>query len=259
MRDASVTEEKEQMFLALPPEYHAALIRESMPELSEVEVERMVADIEAARRNHPLVLNETIDKTRMQMSVFRTGANLEMALYICQLTGSFPFTNLSMRWRELLSIQQDLSESARLWTPLTNAFQKLRFNFLDKVDPRFALEMRQDGRLQSFRAFLRKLWKQNQGTAIASSDNITEIARDYCDELDSEYQKAKADWASIDRDLLRWLGTTVAGAIATGGFSLALSAGFGIGAVTALVESHRKRGEFRKKLPMSVFIDLERK
>ena len=48
-------------------------------------------------------------------------------------------------------------------------------------------------------------------------------------------------------------------AIVTGGLNLAIPAlGFCVPAIFKLVESHCKRGEFRQKVPMSVFIDLSR-
>ena len=90
--------------------------------------------------------------------VSRTGANLEMTLYIAQLTGAFPYTNIRRRWQELLSVKEDLPETSRVWSPLTQAFQDLEFKFLNQVDSQFACSMRSDGRLESFRAFLRRLW-----------------------------------------------------------------------------------------------------
>jgi hypothetical protein len=80
---------------------------------------------------------------------------------------------------------------------------------------------------------------------------------EFRDELKDEYQKARAEWDGIDRDLVKWGGASVAGAVATGGFSLTLPAlGFSIAAVTQLILAHLKRREFRMKVPMSVFVDL---
>ena len=45
----------------------------------------------------------------------------------------------------------------------------------------------------------------------------------------------------------------------SGGLNLAIPAiGFCVPAIFKLVESQRKRGEFRRKAPMSIFIDLYR-
>jgi hypothetical protein len=77
--------------------------------------------------------------------------------------------------------------------------------------------------------------------------------------LTDEYRKAEAEWDGIDRDLLKWFGPTMAGTIATGSLGLSLpAAGFSIAAVTELIVARRKRGEFRKRIPMSVFVDLSK-
>ena len=92
------------------------------------------------------------------MTAGRMGANLEMGMYICQATGAFPYTNVKFRWKEILGARQDLDATAQVWSPLTNAFQQLRFKFLDHVDSKFACSLRQDGRLEGFRSYMRKLW-----------------------------------------------------------------------------------------------------
>jgi len=68
----------------------------------------------------------------------------------------------------------------------------------------------------------------------------------------------------IDTDLVKWGGVSItgaglsaAGAIVSGHFSFVppILAAAGLG-MFKLVEAHRRRKEFRGKLPMSVFIDL---
>lgn len=79
---------------------------------------------------------------------------------------------------------------------------------------------------------------------------------------------AKKAWSEIDIELLKWVGGggIVAGvgvavsAMTTGGLSLALPAGgFVLNSVTQLIQASMKRSNFRKSVPMSAFIDLERK
>jgi hypothetical protein len=73
-------------------------------------------------------------------------------MYICHATGAFPYMNVKFRWKEILGARQDLDATARVWSPLTNAFQKLDFKFLDHVDSKFACSIRQDGRLEGLRS-----------------------------------------------------------------------------------------------------------
>jgi hypothetical protein len=63
---------------------------------------------------------------------------------------------------------------------------------------------------------------------------------------------------------LKWGIPAIAGAVAgataidTGQMSLGIpSAGFVIKGISELIQSARKRREFRQKVPMSIFIDLE--
>jgi hypothetical protein len=210
------------------------------------------------------LVDDTLDKMPGQMTATKIGTNLEMGLLICQNIGAFPYTNLRFRWKEILSVGKELDPKSQVWSPLTNAFQKLDFKFLNKVDSSFAVEMRNEGRLEGFRAYLRKVWTTVGGDIdLAKAETL---ALDFKDELASEYDKAKADWESIDRELMKWAVPAIAGivgsfgGIATGQLGIALpSAGFAINGVNELIQAHMKRKEFRKKTPMSVLIDLDEK
>jgi hypothetical protein len=93
-------------------------------------------------------LEEEADKVGGQLLVGRSGVNTEMSLYISEITGAFPYTSLQMKWRDLLSMGKELSETAKVWSPLTKAFQDVEFKFLNNVDSRFACGLRTDGRLE---------------------------------------------------------------------------------------------------------------
>jgi hypothetical protein len=215
-------------------------------------------------RKTPLLPNDTLDKMPGQMTAMRMGANLEMGLFLCQTIGAFPYTNVKFRWREILSAGSELGPSGQVWSPLTNAFSHLNFKFLENVDSRFAVTLRQEGRLEGFRAYMRKLWGSVGGELDLSKAEM--LARDFRDELAGEYAKAQAEWSAIDRDLMKWAVPAIGGAIAaagglaTGLYSLAIpGAGFATKGVNELIQAHMKRKEFRQKTPLSVFIDLDKK
>ena len=164
---------------------------------------------------------------------------------------------MKFRWQEILSAKKELDATAQTWTPLTNAFQHLKFKFLENVDSRFACSIRQEGRLEGLRSYLRKLWNAVGGEPDPTRSEA--LARDFGDELAGAYQQAQSEWASIDRDLVKWASATAAGAMAAGIFSPSFAAGgFVVAAVGELIQAEMKRREFRKKIPMSVFIDLDR-
>jgi len=251
-------------FLATLPKDQIIKTIKSVPDFSEDQVENLANYILRIRRTDPLALNQSVEETGGQILVGRTGANLETAMYVAHLTGAFPYTNMRSRWKELLSVTDDLPEAARIWSPLTKAFQELDFKFLNNVDSKFAYSLRSDGRLESFRSFLRKLWNTVGGDIDPLK--IDSLARDFKDELIDEYRKAQAEWSEIDRELLMWAASSAAAAVGAagatqqiipGGMSVVFPLiGSGLFTVSKLLETRLKRREFRKKIPMSVFIDL---
>jgi hypothetical protein len=145
------------------------MTRQANPGISDEDVQKVLDDIERDRAEDPLLLNETIDQIPAQYMVTSLGANLEMGLYICQATGSFPYTNVKFRWREILAAKQELDVTAQTWSPLTNAFQQLTFKFLDQVDSGFACTLRKEGRLEGFRSYLRVVGHRGRGSGRCQS------------------------------------------------------------------------------------------
>lgn len=254
--DGSMMKQKAMRTLLLSPRgYLERTIREMDPELTDEKVRSIIEYVEEERRRDPLLLDETLDKMSGQMEVGHVGGNLEMGMYICQVTGAFPYTNLAFRWKEILNARQELSQTGQVWSPLTSAFQQLQFKFLNKIDSKFACNIRNDGRLEGFRSYLRRIWSAVGGEPDASKSES--LARDFRDELTQAYNESQAEWSAIDRDLLKWGVPTLGGAIAMGHMSLGLpAAGFAVAGISEIVQARMKRRAFRKRVPMSVFIDL---
>jgi hypothetical protein len=264
IESSSAHQKTRDLFYLAPSSYIADKVRETNPGITEEEMKKLLAYIEKRRAEDPLLPNDTLDKMPPQMTAMRMGANLEMGLFLCQTMGAFPYTNVKFRWREILKAGSALGPSGQVWSPLTNAFSQLNFKFLENVDSQFAVTMRQEGRLEGFRAYMRKLWGTVGGELDPSKAEM--LARDFRDELAGEYAKAQAEWAAIDRDLMKWAVPAIGGVIAAaGGLAAGLynvvipGAGFAAKGVNELIQAHMKRKEFRKKTPLSVFIDLDKK
>ncbi len=253
--------------LSLPADYIAEKHRELNPGASDEEVRRLVEFVERERNADPFLTGETMDKMPAQFMALRSGASLEMGMYICQAVGAFPYTNFRYRWEEILSARSQFDSDSETWTPLTKAFQNLDFKFLDRVTPEFAYAMRSEQRMGGFRSYLRKVWKAVEGSPEPAK--AEGLARDFSDELTQSYQDARKEWEQIDIDLLKWFGggsvaagvaAGVGSAFSTGGLALALPVGgFVLNGVTQLIQSTKQRANFRRTVPMSAFIDLERK
>lgn len=242
-----------------------------MPHLSEREVcetsEYMANEI----RQDPAAYEESVIEAGGQFQGVRCGFNLETAVYTCSQASAFPYTSLRWKWKEILSaVETGIPGDADPWSPLTKGFQDLDFRFLDKVDPSFLAELRQEHRLESFRRFLRKVWNDIGGeTDLAKQPSL---ARDLRDQLASEHEIARDEWKKIDRDLVLWASKALP---AAGAATIALGAA-GVVAVGALVinvpaialgltvlikgiHSKMEQASFRMRVPLSVFIDLERR
>jgi hypothetical protein len=223
--------------------------------------------IEYARqqlREDPLAWERPIgsDYDSGQISAMRSGTNLETALLISDVTGSFPYTNMGWRWRELIAARDELGETARAWSPLAKTFQSLEFKFLDNVDVGFANSIRDDGRLESFRSLLRTIGQQ--ASEISSVSALDSFVRDSKDALIGEHKKASAEWDKIQESFIKWVGTglTAAGTSFMSGHivpDVAALSGAMLNTLSQLALRHMRKANFRKSNPMSVFIDLSEK
>jgi hypothetical protein len=211
----SSREKAAELFYLSSPSFIAHQARESFPEITDKEIQNIVAYVEKRRAENPLMPNDTLDNMPGQMTAMRLGGNLEMGLYLCQTMGAFPYTNVRFRWREILSASDQLDSTAQVSSPLTNAFSNLDFKFLNNVDSKFAVEMRKEGRLEGFRSYMRKLWDTVDGEPDPAKSES--LARDFKDELAGEYAKAQGEWSEIDRDLMKWAAPGIAGAIQAAG------------------------------------------
>jgi len=195
-----------------------------------------------------------------QMIPMRSGVNLETALLICSITGAFPYTNMHFKWREIIEAREELSETARIWSPLTKAFQGLEIRFLNNVDPKFAQRIREDGRLESFRGLLRRIGKD--ATEITDLASLDSYVRDCNDALIGEHQKAQAEWGKIDESFLKWASGGAAASCFISGHLLPDVGSLSVATLSTLAQlglRYFKQAQFRKANPMSVFIDLARK
>jgi hypothetical protein len=264
IEEMATTDARIRELYLLPDDHIAQKLREITPGITDEKVADVVKFAALRRKHDPLLLDSTLDQLPGQMTSVKVGTNLETALLLCQTIGAFPYTNVKFRWKEILSVGKELDPNSQVWSPLTHAFQSLDFKFLNKLDSSFAVEVRNEGRLSGFRAFMRKLWDAVDGEPNLAKQE--KLALDFRDELGSEYDKAKADWDAIDRDLMKWAVPAIAGVVgsiagfATGHFNVAIpGAGFAVQGVNELIQAHLKRQVFRKKTPMSVLIDLSEK
>ena len=143
-----------RVLYALPDEQLLRQVKRAGMTLTPEEEQAVLAYARRELKDDPIALEQSLDREG-QLVPLRGGANLETALLICSMTDAFPYTNMHTVWRWLIEAHDQLSDTARLWSPFTKAFQALDFRFLNNVNPEFAQHIRDEGRLESFRAMLR--------------------------------------------------------------------------------------------------------
>lgn len=245
-----------RMWLATPTYAMKEKLKEHTPSMSDKEVDDMIKYIEKQKEQDPYFPTNPNENQTFGLHTHQTGGNLEMGLFISQLTGSYMYTDFNFRWKEIESVAKDGTDQ-NVWGPITQAFQKLDFKFLDKVDPKFANQVRQDGRLESMRNFLRKTYQSVSEKNDVKADTLRNIK----DELVEEYHKAESDWSKIDSDLAKWVtGEGGLGSVLTAGMDWKIPAlGFSMAAISHLLGSRFERKRFKQNVPLSVFIDLRNK
>jgi hypothetical protein len=244
-------------FLATPDHALAQRFIEAGAIEDGISVEDLLEYVRRMRVDEPDFL-DTIDALDSQQTYFfTTGGHFEVAKLTAKMTGAYLVTDMRSKW---LEIQKDRPESDRaaLWEPFAKAFQQLDLKFLDGVEMKHSLQLRQDGRLASMRAFLSDVWKAAVDDDPFSSNNVQELS----DRLEREVAVANEDWKQMDVDLLKLVG--IEAAAMAGGVPALMSSGHGAFAVAlgvalggvALGTSLMRRRSFHVTHPAAFFMTV---
>jgi len=76
----------------------AELLKQDFPTLTDADLTEILTLAEQQRKDDPLVVDQEPGPSGATVWAIRSGANLEMALYVSQITGAFPFTNIRSKW-----------------------------------------------------------------------------------------------------------------------------------------------------------------
>lgn len=247
----------------LPEESLKRQIREAMPHISDEEMKKVLELFEEMRIQDPLALLQPLPpgKEGGQLHVIQLSPNLELGLFLSQVTGSFIYTDNSHRWNELLGTS-DSSGIPRNegWKTVAELLSSLPFTFLNQIDPETALAFRQSGGLGEFRKVLRKIWTNIQSDL--EPEEIEVMAQKFSRELKEVYKKSEAEWRSIQKELQ----TPIEGLSGSSIFSVngkidcrISPSGFGVNTVYRLLLSHSGRTDYLRFLPMAAFIEFDPK
>jgi hypothetical protein len=190
---------------------------------------------------------------RAQMHIQRGGMDAISAAMICSQVNAFPFCEHRTPLRLINALFENPNPTFEEWGPIARAFNEVEIAFLNNVSSDFAIGLRSDGRLESFRTFLRALWKEIDEQPGSSARSVMA----FTDQLRTEYERAKVEWELILTDAVK-LGFAAGGVVAAGALTLNLPSFLsGGGIILGAYEHWKKSKSFKIRNPASVLVDLK--
>jgi SEC-C motif-containing protein len=249
----------QQLLLGAPDSY----IRQQFEELElgkdGYTVEEFLSYVQNERDRDPDFLEPLGPESTSQFHMFTTGASYPSAKMTANITGSYLFSDLSVKWREIELDREAQSAENRVWAPFAKALQDTPLKYLNSLRLEHALTLRKEGRLEGLRGFLRKVW------AGACTGDPFDRANSLLlsEELGQQVQAAETEWAKIDRDVLKMVSpAAVAGVLAAGpliatGHADFLAAAAIVAGGVPLAHSALQRRSFPDRFPAAFFMKVK--
>lgn len=147
--------------LNLPAESLKHQIKKAQPDLSEEELEKTLKYFQMEKLSDPLASLQPLipGKNNGQLQILRMGGNLETALYLAQATGSYVYTDVRFRWREVQSaaLKRPGVDDLDPWAPIVQALDSVPFSIYIDADPRFCCLIKEKGTLKEFISLYRRI------------------------------------------------------------------------------------------------------
>jgi hypothetical protein len=251
VKEFDKTEAMRLLVLSAPDGYLRMVFRKLNLGTDSFDEERFITYINELRRQDPYYLEPTqqeLDSRRRgELHIATTGASYDIAKLTAFYTGSYLVTDIPSRWKEI-EIDRSENRIGQLeWSPMAKAFH--------------AMKLRNEGRLESLRVFLKHLWQAACSGNPYGSENVQHLA----DELEVKVREAEEEWKQIDRDVLKWFGAEMTAATLMSGPSLIetgyaafLAAAVAVAGIATVGVSTLKRKGFPDKFPAAFFMDLKK-
>ena len=230
----------------LPVEQLKTMIRRTDPRMDQEQLDGMVAQMKANLRDDPLALLQSVEGGPQggQLQMLRT-INLEMGLFLAQLTGSALYTDQPVHWRQLHDHARAAPDSRpQRWPSLTTQFANLTFPV--ELDDSINAEIRASDSLRQMRRFLRSCWT----AALASdADPTGQVGNDLATELARAARRATLEWPA--HPTKHDLSVQLHGSIELS----APSGGFGMNSVHRLLATS-DRSNYLSSVPLAVRLSV---
>jgi hypothetical protein len=249
------------LLLSAPDSYIEELIKKLDLEKDGYTAKDFLKYVNKQRESDPNFLEPIGPGSDGQLHIMTTGANYEIAKLTSDMTRSYLVTDIYFKWCEIEIDRSQNNVESRIWSPFAKAFQEMPLKFLNNLQLEHALKLRTEGRLESLRSFLLKVWKHARTEEPFDEAN----ARLFAEELKEEVSLAKEEWDKIDQDLIKIVGAEIgAGLLAAGpliaaGHGLFVSGAAAAVGVTTLAASYKRRKHFSGRFPAAFFMNIDKK
>ena len=247
-----MSEQTLEMLRGMPPEQGMYVAREMVgiddPTLLQALQDLLTDPIANPPSSYAFALPEHGESTMMKQG---SGEIYESAALIAQGIGGNVL--IADRFAERC-FRRDRQRNGDPISEISLGLSRHPFSFLNAVSLDFALGIRKDGRLESLRKFLVRVWE-----SCANPDNPA--TDDFNIELTDQYQRYKSEWKDIDYKLAQRLGIatlTTGTAVVAGTFAVNTTLLAGLGGMLLTWAEARYGRRALKRNPLSIFLDLDR-
>lgn len=251
----------QQLLLGAPDEYLRIKFVELGLGKDGLQVEEFLESIHQERDRDPDFLEPLGPKSEAQLYIMSSGASYPSAKMTANITGSYLFTDIRVRWKEIELDRQEHSAENKTWAPFAKALQNSQLKYLNNLRLEHALTLREEGRLESLRGFLKRVWKDASAENPFDSANAIHLG----EELAEQIRKAELEWKKIDADLVKVVGkAAAAGLLAAGpliaaGHAYFLAAASAVAGAVPVIGSTIQRRSFPDRFPAAFFMKVENK
>jgi hypothetical protein len=182
----------------LPDEVLRGMVRRFSPDLDGPMLDGVVQYMKEQHAKDPfaLLLPMPSGEEGAQVMVSRT-FNVELALFLAQLTGSCIYTDSPGFWKQ---IHEHASTASELlipaeWAPVAEALRVAEFAL--EINPQFNFGMRRSGKLYYLRRALRQIW--NAVCARGDAPTPAAIAEQLAGDVRAADESMRGAWATGDR------------------------------------------------------------
>lgn len=250
----------QHLLLGAPDFYIEELIKKLELEKDGYTAKDFLKYIHAERDRDPNFLEPIGPESESgQLHMMTTGTSYDIAQLTASITRSYLVTDLYVKWREIEIDRSSHNAESQVWSPFAKALQESPLRYLNQLRLDHALKLRNEGRLESLRSFLLRVWRHARTEEPFDDAN----ARLFAEELREEIAKAEEEWEQIHQDLLKLAGGELGAGLLAAGPLIAAGHGYFIAAAavavgaTTLAASFKQRKRFPDRFPAAFFMKIE--